>query len=101
MGIARTTKLDAYHRNHPERQCGQLHLLGHVQFGHLEHLLQQLRQLVSDSVGCGSACPVFDVSWGDAARFCNWLQNGQPATGSEGTATTEAGATPSTEQYEN
>jgi formylglycine-generating enzyme required for sulfatase activity len=36
-------------------------------------------------------CPVFDVSWLDAARFCNWLQNGQPI-GSEGTSTTEAGA---------
>ena len=26
---------------------------------------------------------MFDVTWGDAARFCNWLQNGQPtaATG--------------------
>ena len=23
-------------------------------------------------------CPIFDVTWGDAARFCNWLQNGQP-----------------------
>ena len=22
--------------------------------------------------------PVFDVSWGDAARFVNWLHNGQP-----------------------
>ena len=21
--------------------------------------------------------PVFDVTWGDAARFCNWLDNGQ------------------------
>jgi len=27
-------------------------------------------------------CPVFDVTWGDAARFCNWVQNGQP-TGAE------------------
>jgi formylglycine-generating enzyme required for sulfatase activity len=36
-------------------------------------------------------CPVFDVSWGDAARFCNWLQNGQP-TGPEGNGTTETGA---------
>ena len=35
--------------------------------------------------------PVNCVSWGDAARFCNWLQNGQ-RTGSEGTATTEMGA---------
>ena len=24
-------------------------------------------------------CPIFDVNWGNAARFCNWLQNGQPA----------------------
>ena len=24
-------------------------------------------------------CPIFCVSWGDAARFCNWLQNGQPS----------------------
>ena len=31
------------------------------------------------------------VSWGDAARFCNWLDNGQP-TGPEGLATTETGA---------
>jgi len=35
--------------------------------------------------------PVNFVSWGDAARFCNWLQNGQP-TGSEGNGTTETGA---------
>ena len=35
--------------------------------------------------------PVFCVTWGDAARFCNWLCNGQP-TGTEGLATTESGA---------
>jgi formylglycine-generating enzyme required for sulfatase activity len=35
--------------------------------------------------------PVNYVSWGDAARFCNWLQNGQP-TGTEGNGTTETGA---------
>ena len=29
--------------------------------------------------------PVNYVSWGDAARFCNWLQNNQP-TGVEGPA---------------
>ena len=28
----------------------------------------------------------------DAARFCNWLQNGQPTSGSENAATTETGA---------
>ena len=35
--------------------------------------------------------PVTYVSWLDAARFCNWLENGQP-TGSQGPATTEAGS---------
>ena len=35
--------------------------------------------------------PVNWDNWGDAARFCNWLQNGQP-TGAEGTGTTETGA---------
>jgi formylglycine-generating enzyme len=34
--------------------------------------------------------PVNLVSWGDAARFCNWLQNGQP-TGPQALATTEDG----------
>ena len=36
-------------------------------------------------------CPIFEVSWGDAARYCNWLQNGQP-TGAQDANTTETGA---------
>jgi len=35
--------------------------------------------------------PVNYVSWGDAARFCNWLTNGQP-TGAQDSNTTEDGA---------
>ncbi|HUT10428.1 MAG TPA: SUMF1/EgtB/PvdO family nonheme iron enzyme [Thermoguttaceae bacterium] len=35
--------------------------------------------------------PVNYVSWGDAARFANWLHNGQP-TGAQGNGTTEDGA---------
>jgi formylglycine-generating enzyme required for sulfatase activity len=35
--------------------------------------------------------PVNYVSWGDAARFCNWLQNGQP-NAPQGNGTTETGA---------
>jgi sulfatase modifying factor 1 len=35
--------------------------------------------------------PITYVSWGDAARFANWLSNGQP-TGAEGPGTTETGA---------
>ncbi len=34
--------------------------------------------------------PVNYITWGDAARFCNWLQNGQPS-GAEGPGTTETG----------
>jgi len=32
--------------------------------------------------------PVNYISWGDAARFCNWLHNGQP-TGAQDLTTTE------------
>jgi formylglycine-generating enzyme required for sulfatase activity len=35
--------------------------------------------------------PVNYVSWGDAARYANWLHNGQP-TGSQGLSTTEDGS---------
>jgi len=35
--------------------------------------------------------PVNYVSWGDAARFTNWLTNGQP-TGMQGPGTTETGS---------
>jgi formylglycine-generating enzyme required for sulfatase activity len=35
--------------------------------------------------------PVNDVTWGDAARFCNWLTNNQP-TGAEVNGTTETGS---------
>jgi formylglycine-generating enzyme required for sulfatase activity len=35
--------------------------------------------------------PVNFVSWGDAARFCNWLTNGQP-NGLQSASTTEDGA---------
>jgi len=35
--------------------------------------------------------PVNYVSWGDSARFANWLHNGQPA-GAQGLSTTEDGA---------
>jgi formylglycine-generating enzyme len=38
--------------------------------------------------------PAFDVSWPNAARFCNWLQNGQPSTGVQNSTTTESGAYP-------
>jgi formylglycine-generating enzyme required for sulfatase activity len=46
---------------------------------------------VTGSYSQAANCPIFPVTWGDAARFCNWLQNGQP-TGPEGSGTTETGA---------
>jgi formylglycine-generating enzyme len=36
--------------------------------------------------------PVNSVDWGSAARFCNWLANGQPNTGVEDLTTTEDGS---------
>lgn len=39
----------------------------------------------------GENWPVNQIGWGDAARFCNWLTNGQP-TGLQGLATTESGS---------
>ena len=36
--------------------------------------------------------PVNWVSWGDTARFCNWLSNGQPIGQGEGNGTTETGS---------
>ena len=38
--------------------------------------------------------PVNYVSWGDAARFANWMHNGQPATGVQDATTTEGGSYP-------
>lgn len=35
--------------------------------------------------------PIADVTWGDAARFANWMANGQP-TGLEDATTTERGS---------
>ncbi|MFI0348806.1 MAG: SUMF1/EgtB/PvdO family nonheme iron enzyme, partial [Chthoniobacterales bacterium] len=35
--------------------------------------------------------PIAHVTWFDAARFCNWMHNGQPV-GDEDSSTTEAGA---------
>jgi formylglycine-generating enzyme required for sulfatase activity len=50
----------------------------------------------SGSYSEGVDCPMFCVTWGDAARFCNWLQNGQPAfsagTPGEVAGSTETGA---------
>ncbi len=46
----------------------------------------------SYSVAAGDQnLPVNWTTWGDAARFCNWLDNGQPAA-PEGNGTTETGA---------
>jgi sulfatase modifying factor 1 len=46
---------------------------------------------VMDNGGNSINRPIAFVSWFDAARFANWMHNGQP-TGSQGDGTTEAGA---------
>jgi formylglycine-generating enzyme required for sulfatase activity len=46
---------------------------------------------VTGSAASAANMPAFAITWGDAARFCNWLQNGQP-TGIEDNSTTENGS---------
>ena len=36
--------------------------------------------------------PMFNVSWGEAARFANWMGNGQPTNLGEAAGSTETGA---------
>ena len=45
--------------------------------------------------------PVNNVSWGDAARFCNWLHNGQPTGQLTGDPTQDAGLTEDGSYYLN
>ena len=45
--------------------------------------------------------PVNHVSWGDAARFCNWLHNGQPTGQLTGDPTLDAGLTEDGSYYLN
>lgn len=46
---------------------------------------------VTGSDSQAANCPIVFANWGDAARFCNWLQNGQP-NAPEGNGTTETGS---------
>ncbi len=46
---------------------------------------------VVNNGGDSSNRPITFVSWFDAARFANWMHNGQP-TGAQGPGTTESGA---------
>ena len=47
---------------------------------------------VSGTAAQKNNMPAFEITWGDAARFCNWLDNGQPTSGTEAAGTTETGA---------
>ncbi len=48
--------------------------------------------LYPSALAAAADCPIFDVTWGDAARFANWLQNGQPTNLGEAAGSTETGA---------
>ena len=45
----------------------------------------------ADVIGSTANDPITYETWGDAARFANWLSNNQP-TGPEGASTTETGS---------
>jgi formylglycine-generating enzyme required for sulfatase activity len=48
--------------------------------------------LYPSALAAAADCPIQFVSWGDAARFANWLQNGQPTNLGEAAGSTETGA---------
>ena len=48
--------------------------------------------LYPSALAAANDAPVFDVTWGDSARFANWLQNGQPTNLGEAAGSTETGA---------
>jgi formylglycine-generating enzyme required for sulfatase activity len=48
--------------------------------------------LYPSALAAAADCPVTCITWGDAARFCNWLQNGQPTNLGETAGSTETGA---------
>ena len=50
------------------------------------------RSLYPSALAAANDAPAFDVTWGDAARFANWLQNGQPTNLGEVAGSTETGA---------
>ncbi len=47
--------------------------------------------LYPSALAAANDCPMFEVTWADAARFCNWLQNGQPTNFGEAAGSTETG----------
>ena len=63
-------KTDTYGLYNPELEI-KGHTKGIIQTGEPGHFTY--------SIAGSAQNPVTYVSWLDAARFCNWLQNGQPA----------------------
>ncbi len=47
----------------------------------------------STANGTWANLPASNITWGNAARFCNWLQNGQPQQALTGTPGQDAGVT--------
>ena len=47
--------------------------------------------LYPSALDAAADCPIFNESWGDSVRSCNWLQNGQPTNLGEAAGSTEEG----------
>ena len=83
------TKSDAYGCYN----CSMVNGEGYYPFGISQSWnAVQLSYSVTGSNPQAVNMPVTRESWLDAARFCNWLHNGQPTSGVENNTTTEAGA---------
>ncbi|MGO9114272.1 MAG: autotransporter-associated beta strand repeat-containing protein [Thermoguttaceae bacterium] len=84
--VAKTDTYGLYNAGMAPRPLGFFPTLGIAQSGTSGNYSYS----VAGSYSQAANCPIFDVSWGDAARFVNWLANDQ-AAGVEGPGTTETG----------
>jgi len=84
--VAQTDTYGLYNTGMALRPVGSFYTLGIARSGSSGSYTYS----VAGSYSQAANCPIYDVSWGDACRFINWLANGQP-TGAENANTTEAG----------
>ena len=84
--VAQTDTYGLYNTGMALRPVGSFYTLGIARSGSSGSYTYS----VAGSYSQAANCPIYDVSWGDACRFINWLANGQP-TGAENASTTEAG----------
>jgi formylglycine-generating enzyme len=73
--VAKTDTYGLYNINMTSASGFGVPTFGISQNGSLGNFTYSVTGSYAQSVNC----PIFNVTWGSAARFCNWLHNGQPS----------------------